>query len=180
MMSESSSQNRSYISVVDSYLKGKQLRDYRALAYTRDLWVKYNVVEASLQKDAELLKYWEEMGYKLPEDLAAAETQSLEKKDAFCLFSINEYNKQIVSAYLASISSLGKSEILSMSQRINYGNCLGLGNLTIDAAQKLGIIIVLAMNQQQLGLVSYPLSSRANLNLDQMLFSNISGSLSLI
>lgn len=49
---------KQYVSEVDAYLRGKNVEDYKDLAFVRDLWAGYCAGEAVLNSDKEELEYW--------------------------------------------------------------------------------------------------------------------------
>lgn len=59
---------KDFISAADSFLKKKSVSDYTDLAFVRDLWVDYLLVEALMKGDLKLVSYWAGCGYLLDDE----------------------------------------------------------------------------------------------------------------
>ena len=114
-------ENCSYIKAVDNYLKDKHLNNYIPLAYSRDLWVKYNIVNSSINHDAEMLKYWEMMGYKLSAVPTDSETRLIDRTGSVALFGMNDVNLKLVNSFVSSQKDLS-SIALKCCEMLNYGH----------------------------------------------------------
>ena len=67
---------KQYVCDVDTFLRGKEIEDYKDLALARDLWAGYCTGNAVLNSDKEELAYWQKQQNLLPEETAALSLQN--------------------------------------------------------------------------------------------------------
>lgn len=116
MLDNTASQSKNYVKAVDEFLKDKKVDDYVDLAFSRDLWVNFNFVSASVNQDVDLLEYWASFDNLLPENLLLEEIENSSPEDIFALYANGNINQQIVSSFIASQEKLEKRSSLLLSQ----------------------------------------------------------------
>lgn len=163
-----------YVSLVDAFLVGKKMEDYRYLAFTRDQWANYSTLDAVLSKNKEMLAYWEGKDYILSPDATKTLVASLPEQRQYNIVSSGALNMALVGELRGILIIPRNNEILGLLESERYIGFVNSQKLDLSDRIRAGYIMMNAgklglLNSDKLEIIRYNTEVVGSLQLNMMI-----------